>query len=176
MAPLDRMRVIEGDITAQSADVIVNAANEQMTGGSGVNGAIRRAAGPELDGACAGLGPCAPGDARITPAFKLDARYIVHAVGPIWNGGTVGEDTLLAAAYRRSLELAAEHGARSVVFPAISTGIYGFPPERAAPIAVKAVADTLTRLPQIEEVVFCCFGHDSAAQHRAALAALAARS
>lgn len=164
-----RMRVVEGDITTLAVDAIVNAANAQLIPGGGVCGAIHRAAGPELAEACRRLGGCAVGDAKITGGFRLKARHVIHAVGPVWQGGDAGEDELLASCYRRSLELAAEHGLRSVAFPAISTGVYGFPPERAAPLAVAAAAEVLARQPALQ-VVFCCFAHPSAELHERALA------
>lgn len=170
---LARIEVVEGDITRLEVDAIVNAANDRLAPGGGVCGAIHRAAGPELARACAAIGHCATGDAVITPGFGLRARWVIHAVGPIWRGGGAGEDALLASAYRRSLERAAEAGAASVAFPAISTGIYGFPAERAAAIAVRTVAETLTRQRLPERVVLCCFGAASAQLHRAALAELA---
>jgi O-acetyl-ADP-ribose deacetylase (regulator of RNase III) len=166
-----RMRVVEGDITKLEVDAIVNAANERLAPGGGVCGAIHRAAGPELAAACARVGHCPTGDARLTPGFALPARFVVHAVGPVWHGGDRGEDALLAGCYRRSLELAAAEGCRSIAFPAISTGIYGFPAERAAGIAVRTVAEQLAGEPRIEEVLFCCFGAASAELHRKALAA-----
>jgi O-acetyl-ADP-ribose deacetylase len=169
---LEQMRVVEGDITTLEVDAIVNAANAQLAPGGGVCGAIHRAAGPELAEACRRLGGCDTGDAKITPGFRLPARYVIHAVGPVWQGGSAGEDELLASCYRRALELAAEHGLRSVAFPAISTGIYGFPPERAAPIAVRSAADYLALHPELE-AVFCCFGRASTELHQRALAALA---
>lgn len=167
-----RMRVVEGDITVLDVDAIVNAANNELRRGGGVCGAIHRAAGPELEAACLTLGGCATGDAKITRGYRLKARHVIHAVGPVWQGGDSGEDALLASCYRRSIELAAAHGLRSVAFPAISTGIYGFPPQRAAPVAVRAAAEALARAPDVE-VVFCCFGRDSAELHRQALAELA---
>lgn len=167
----ERMRVVEGDITALDVDAIVNAANAQLLPGGGVCGAIHRAAGPELAEECRRLGGCPTGDARITGGYRLKARHVIHAVGPVWRGGGAGEDDELAACYRRSLELAIEHGLRSVAFPAISTGIYGFPPERAAPLAVRTVAEILARRPELE-VVFCCFGRESAERHEQALAGL----
>jgi O-acetyl-ADP-ribose deacetylase len=167
-----RMRVVEGDITTLDLDAIVNAANDRLAPGGGVCGAIHRAAGPELAAACAAIGHCPTGDARITPGFRLEARHVVHAVGPVWHGGGSSEDDRLASAYRRSCEVAAEAGCRSLAFPAISTGVYGFPPERAAPIAVRAVAAVLEREPRLEGVVFCCFGAASAELHRQALEAL----
>lgn len=173
MAQADaRMRVVEADITTLEVDAIVNAANAELLPGSGVCGAIHRAAGPELAEACRRVGTCPTGEARLTPGFELPASYVIHAVGPVWRGGTAGEDEALAGCYRHALALAAEKGLRSVAFPAISTGVYGFPPERAARIAVRTVADELGRRPGIE-VVFCCFGRESADLHRAALAELA---
>ena len=169
-AAFARISVVEGDITKLAVDAIVNAANARLLPGGGVCGAIHRAAGPELAAACAALGGCEVGDARITPGFALPARHVIHAVGPVWQGGGAGEAGLLASCYRRSLELAARHGLASVAFPAISTGIYGFPPELAAPVAVAAVAEVLEREPGLE-VRFCCFGAESAGLHRAALAA-----
>jgi O-acetyl-ADP-ribose deacetylase len=138
------IEVVQGDITAQDVDAIVTAANESLLGGGGVDGAIHRAAGRRLAQAGAAIGPCPPGDAMATPAFDLDppVRYVIHAVGPVWQGGGHGEDDLLAACYRRSLEVADELGARSIAFPAIATGIYGFPPRRAAPIAVASIRST----------------------------------
>lgn len=165
------MRVVEADITTLALDAIVNAANERLAPGGGVCGAIHRAAGPELAAACAAIGHCPTGEARITLGFGLAARHVVHAVGPTWQGGMAGEDDELASAYCRACELAAAAGCRSLAFPAISTGIYGFPAERAAPIAVGAVAAALERLPRLEDVVFCCFGAASAELHRQALAA-----
>jgi O-acetyl-ADP-ribose deacetylase (regulator of RNase III) len=170
---LERIAVVEGDITTLEVDAIVNAANERLAPGGGVCGAIHRAAGPELARACAAIGHCATGDAVVTPGFGLRARWVVHAVGPVWHGGGVGEDALLASAYRRALERAAEVGATSVAFPAISTGIYGFPADRAAAVAVRAVARFLAANPRPERVVLCCFGKESAERHRAALAELA---
>jgi O-acetyl-ADP-ribose deacetylase (regulator of RNase III) len=171
---LERITVVESDITTLDVEAIVNAANERLAPGGGVCGAIHRAAGPELARACAEIGHCATGDAVITPGFGLKARWVIHAVGPIWHGGEVGEDALLASAYRRSLELAAEKGIASIAFPAISTGIYGFPAERAAAIAVRTVAETLARQALPERVLLCCFGAASAELHRRALAELVA--
>lgn len=164
-----RMRVIEADITSLRVDAIVNAANTGLHAGGGVCGAIHRAAGPELEAASLALGGCAVGDAKMTPGFRLPARFVIHAVGPVWRGGGEDEPELLASCYRRSLELAASHDLRSVAFPAISTGIFGFPPELAAPIAVRAVAVQLAAHPTLS-VTFCCFGGQSAALHERAVA------
>ncbi|WBU57419.1 O-acetyl-ADP-ribose deacetylase [Paracoccus sediminicola] len=133
------IRVWQGDITRLSVDAIVNAANETLQGGGGVDGAIHRAAGPGLLSECRSIGGCPTGEARITGGHELQARHVIHTVGPVWKGGDAGEDALLAACYRNSLALAAGHGLRSIAFPAISTGVYGFPPERAAAIAVETI-------------------------------------
>ncbi|MCI4663920.1 MAG: O-acetyl-ADP-ribose deacetylase [Neomegalonema sp.] len=164
-----QMTVIEADITTLDVDAIVNAANSDLRRGGGVCGAIFRAAGPGLEEACRALAPCPTGEARLTPGFGLTARWIIHAVGPVWKGGDRGEAAALADCYRTSLALAAEQGCASIAFPAISTGIYGFPPERAAPIAVRAAQAAAAPLHQI---IFCCFGADSARLHRQALEAL----
>lgn len=162
------LAVIIANITTLALDAIVNAANATLLGGGGVDGAIHRAAGPELLDECRRLNGCAAGDAKITSGYRLPARHVIHTVGPVWRGGTEGEDRILVRCYRRSLELAAEHGLRSIAFPAISTGVYGFPPERAAPIAVGTVAD-FNGLRSFERVVFCCFSRPSADLHAAAL-------
>lgn len=167
-----RMRVVQADITTLPLDAIVNAANASLLGGGGVDGTIHRAAGPGLLEECRALGGCATGDARITGGHNLPARHVIHAVGPAWQGGGAGEALLLASCYRRSLELAVKHGLVSIAFPAISTGVYGFPAEPATEIAVTTVAAFLAADRQITEVVFCCFGAASAELHRAALAAL----
>lgn len=153
--------VVEADITTLDVDAIVNAANSGLRGGGGVDGAIHRAAGPDLPEACRALGGCPTGEARITPGFRLPARWIIHAVGPVWRGGTAGEDAALAGCYRSAVEIAAERGLASIAFPAISTGIYGFPAGRAARIAVSTVSDAVAGTP-LSLVVFCCFGRDSA--------------
>jgi len=167
------LSVIVADITTLDVDAIVNAANEGLRGGGGVDGAIHRAAGPDLPAACRKVAPCPTGEARITPGFRLKARHIIHTVGPVWLGGNAGEADLLAAAYRNSLMLAREAALRSVAFPAISTGIYGFPPDRAAGIAVAAASEIAAAHPAaFDTIIFCCCSEDSATLHRAALAGL----
>ncbi len=166
-----RIDIVEGDITRLDVDAIVNAANQMLSPGGGVCGAIHRAAGPELAEVCASLGGCHTGEAKITPGFRLLARYVIHTVGPVWGGGESGEDRLLAACYRNSLALGADHGLASIAFPAISTGTFGFPPERAARIALRTVLAALEDTTAIERVVFCCFGAESLRHHRTALAA-----
>lgn len=158
------MRVVTADITTLRVDAIVNAANASLLGGGGVDGAIHRAAGPELLEACRGLGGCLTGDAKITPGFRLPARWVIHAVGPVWRGGGGGEAELLAGCYRRSLELAREAGARSIAFPSISTGVYGYPKREAAMVAVSACADDRDL-----DVVFCCFDETAARLHLEAI-------
>jgi len=167
----DRIKIVDGDITRLDVDAIVNAANKTLLGGGGVDGAIHRAAGPELRAACAELGGCNTGEAKITPGFMLPARYVIHTVGPVWGGGKRDEDRLLASCYASSLALALEHRLASVAFPAISTGAYGFPAPRAASIAVATVLDRLRSAPSLERVVFCCFGAESYGHHETALAA-----
>jgi O-acetyl-ADP-ribose deacetylase len=167
----DRIEIVEADITKLDVDAIVNAANRGLLGGGGVDGAIHRAAGPELREACAKLGGCETGAAKITPGFRLKARYVIHTVGPVWGGGERGEDRLLASCYRGSLALAHENGLVSIAYPAISTGAYGFPPDRAARIALRTVLAALADAPTIERVVFCCFGADSRKHHEVAFAA-----
>ena len=172
MAPL--LQAVQGDITAEQVDAVVNAANRGLSGGGGVDGAIHRAAGAErLQAACRAIGECRPGDAVVTDGFDLPARFIIHTVGPIWRDGTEGEPEILAACYRNALRVADEVGARSIAFPAISTGVYGYPREEAAEIAVETVAAFLTAAPhRLNRVVFCCFDHVSADHHRARLQAL----
>jgi O-acetyl-ADP-ribose deacetylase (regulator of RNase III) len=165
-----RLDVCVADITTLDVDAVVNAANRTLLGGGGVDGAIHRAAGPELKRECETLGGCQTGSARITRGYRLNARHVIHAVGPVWGGGSTGEDDLLASCYRTALSLAAEHRLASIAFPAISTGVYRFPPDRAARIAVGTVASELAAAAVgIERVVFCCFSPESAEHHIAAL-------
>jgi O-acetyl-ADP-ribose deacetylase (regulator of RNase III) len=165
--------IVVADITTLDVDAIVNAANRTLLGGGSVDGAIHRAAGPELLEACRALGGCAPGSAKITPGFRLKARYVIHAVGPVWNGGRNDEEALLAGCYRGALDLAAEHKLASLAYPAISTGIYRFPADLAARIAVGTVASELAGNPRgLARVTFCCFAPESAEHHKNAFAEL----
>ena len=158
-----------GDITRLAVDAIVNAANPQLEAGGGVCGAIHRAAGPELLAECRKLGGCPTGEARITKAYLLPCRWVIHAVGPVWQGGAAGEDALLASAYRNSLAVAEEHGVRTIAFPAISTGIYGYPLERAAKIALGAIRETLAAHRMPERVTLVCFDERTAEAYRRVL-------
>ncbi len=171
-----RAEVVQADVTTLAVDAIVNAANSRLAGGGGVDGAIHRAAGPQLAAACGALGGCPTGDAKITEGFELPARYVIHAVGPVWAGGQAREAELLASCYRRSLELAHEHGLSSIAFSAISCGVYGYPVEEAAGIAVREVMTRASSVPTLEHVQFCCFGEPVTAAYRAALRAFAARA
>ena len=168
----ERMNIVEGDITTLTVDAIVNAANESLLGGGGVVGAIHRAAGPDLLVECRTLNGCPTGLAKITRGYNLPAKFVIHTVGPIWHGGGRNEEELLAGCYENSLALASENSAATVAFPAISTGVYRFPIERAAEIAVGTVADYLASHTDIEKVIFCCFGAQSVAAHETALSRL----
>jgi O-acetyl-ADP-ribose deacetylase (regulator of RNase III) len=165
-----RLEVIVADITRLDVDAIVNAANTSLLGGGGVDGAIHRAAGPELLAECRPLGGCKTGGARITRGYRLPARHVIHAVGPVWGGGRAGEDQALASCYIRAMEMCQSNGLASVAFPAISTGIYGFPAGRAAQIAVSATSGALASAPVVSRVIFCCFSEDSARLHAQAMA------
>ena len=162
-----RLRALQADITTLAVDAIVNAANASLLGGGGVDGAIHRAAGPRLLVACRALGGCPTGQARVTAGFHLPARHVIHAVGPVWRGGGHGEAELLADCYRNSLALAEEAACATVAFPSISTGVYGYPPELAAPLAVDTVAAFAVR--RVREVVFCCFSVADLDRYRALL-------
>ncbi len=164
-----RISVVEADITTLDVDAIVNAANTTLLGGGGVDGAIHRAAGPQLLAECRTIGGCPPGQARLTKGGRLKARHVIHTVGPIWQGGQEGEDDLLASAYRNSLLLAHAHGLESIAFPAISTGIYGFPADHAAGIAIRTIVEHLAGHPKPGSVILACFGSTSAILHRDAL-------
>lgn len=169
---LQRLSIIQGDITRQAVDAIVNAANPTLLGGGGVDGAIHRAAGPELLAECRTLGGCATGEAKITRGYRLPAKWVIHTVGPVWHGGTQNEDELLARCYRNSLDLALKHGIKTIAFPAISTGAYGFPLDRAAKIAVRECLDFLKDHPDFGEIRLVCFGQEALEVYRTALAEL----
>jgi len=167
-----RLEVVVADITTLRVDAIVNAANSTLLGGGGVDGAIHDAAGDELFEECRLLNGCETGDAKITKGYRLPAKHVIHAVGPVWHGGDRGEDEQLASCYRRSIELCRENDLTSVAFPAISTGAFRFPADRAAEIAVSTTVDALKIAPTLRRVIFCCFSQESAALHERALAGL----
>ena len=166
------LRALQCDITTLAVDAIVNAANSTLLGGGGVDGAIHRAAGPDLLRECRKLNGCEPGDARITGAYRLPAKRVIHAVGPVWRGGGKGEPAILASCYRKAMALAAAEGLRSIAFPCISTGVYGYPVDLAAGVALDTVRRALATPSSIEEVIFCCFSLGDLAVYEARLAAL----
>ena len=163
---LDRLDVITGDITTLVVDAIVNAANTALRGGGGVDGAIHRAAGPQLLEACRQIGGCPTGEARLTKGYELNVHFVIHTVGPVWHGGNNQEDTRLAACYLESLRLAQQHDIHTIAFPAISTGVYGFPKERAAKIAVRQTTAVLAQHAEPQRVIFCCFSESDAMIYR----------
>jgi len=167
-----RLEIIVGDITKLKVDAIVNAANTSLLGGGGVDGAIHRAAGPELLAECRGLRGCATGEAKMTRGYKLPARFVIHTVGPVWHGGNSREDELLAGCYHNSLALARSNKLHSIAFPSISTGVYHFPPDRAAKIAVSTIANETNAGTAIGHIIFCCFSDESAKHHGTAFTAL----
>ncbi|HEX4574104.1 MAG TPA: O-acetyl-ADP-ribose deacetylase [Gemmatimonadales bacterium] len=166
-----RLEAVQGDLTRQRVDAIVNAANATLLGGGGVDGAIHRAAGPRLLAACRELGGCPTGEARITPGFDLPATYVIHTVGPVWSGGLRGEPELLRGCYVNALRLAIAHAVRSIAFPAVSTGAYGYPIERAAALAVTTVEEEARQAPRLEVVRFVCFSAADLAVYQALLTA-----
>ena len=169
---MGKIQIIQGDITKQAVDAIVNAANCSLLGGGGVDGAIHRAAGPELLAECRTLNGCATGQAKITKGYRLPAKYVIHTPGPVWHGGSRGEAELLASCYRSCLTLAREHGCKTVDFPSISTGVYHFPLEQAAEIAISTIADFLETAPELQQVRMVCFDARTKAHYDRALARL----
>lgn len=169
MTPMQRIEVVQGDITKFEVDAVVNAANSSLLGGGGVDGAIHRVAGPKLLEACRKLGGCPTGKAKVTPGFNLPVQYVFHAVGPVWHGGSHGEDGLLASCYRECMRLAKEYAIQTIAFPAISCGAYGFPVERAAPIAISTIAEALKDNPRIEKVYLVCFDRTTYQAYQEAL-------
>lgn len=169
-APMsERLEVVVGDITQLHVEAIVTAANEAMCGGGGVDGAIHRAAGPMLMGECRKIGHCPQGEARITSGYQLPAKFIIHTVGPVWDGGEYGEPDVLASCYRSTLTLASERSIRSIAFPCIATGVYGYPKEEAAKVAVTSTADWCATQQLPERIIFCCFDEENAAIYRQAM-------
>lgn len=169
-----KLKIVKGDITHMKVDAIVNAANQTLLGGGGVDGAVHRAAGPELRVECEALGGCATGQAKITKGYNLPAQYVIHAVGPVWRGGAKGEPKLLASCYQASLKLAIDNNIKTIAFPALSCGIYGYPANQAAIIAVKEAASFLEKHPEMEEITFVCFDDTIYEAYQYALDSLAA--